>query len=126
MKTHIQLHQWTTYRLEENFHSPTTFTPERWLPESIDNPSSLYYKDQRHAVQVFSLGPRNCIGKNLAWAELRLILSRMLWNFDIGAIRGSDGAEKIVDWTKQKTWVLVQKEPLEVRLTCAQSQLRLM
>jgi hypothetical protein len=41
----------------------------------------------------------------------------MIWNFDIEIARDVDGKLRSLDWAKQKTWVLVQKEPLEVKLT---------
>lgn len=34
--------------------------------------------DDRQAFQPFVLGPRNCIGRNLAYAEIRLILAKVL------------------------------------------------
>ncbi|PVH81206.1 cytochrome P450 [Cadophora sp. DSE1049] len=60
-----------------NFHLPKSFIPERFLGDerSVD--------DNRHALNPFSLGPRNCIGKNLAYAEMHLILAHVFWNFDI-------------------------------------------
>ncbi|CAG8977557.1 hypothetical protein HYALB_00012996, partial [Hymenoscyphus albidus] len=118
--TNISLHSWSTYRSSANFHNPLQFVPERWLQSSITDETSPYYNDKRYAVQVFSLGPRGCLGKNLAWAELRLILARMIWNFDIEIACDADGNAKLLDWTKQKTWVLVEKEPLEVKLTSVQ------
>ena len=67
-------------------------------------------------LQPFSFGPRNCIGKNLAYAELRLILARVIWNFDLAMPRGllqKDGDY----WAKQRAYVLVEKEPLVVQLS---------
>ncbi|GAB1319228.1 hypothetical protein MFIFM68171_09438 [Madurella fahalii] len=43
---------------------------------------SKFAADDKTAYQPFSYGPRSCIGKRLAWAEMRLILSRNLWRFD--------------------------------------------
>lgn len=59
----------------------------------------------------FSTGPRDCIGKNLAYAEIRLIMSRLLWNFDIELV---DGYEK---WNEnQRVFFVWQKGPLMVKL----------
>jgi cytochrome P450 len=55
--TTIGVHHMTTYRREEFFRKPDEFHPERWLgdPEFKD--------DKLDAVENFSVGPRNCIGK---------------------------------------------------------------
>lgn len=59
--------------------------------------------------QPFHVGGRNCLGQNIAWAEMRLIIGRMVWNFDI-----SPACD--LDWTKQKTFMLWQKEPFYICL----------
>ncbi|KAF7905815.1 hypothetical protein EAF00_000094 [Botryotinia globosa] len=65
----------------EYFHKPSEFHPERWL--AANDPSSPFYNDNRNAGQVFGVGPRFCIGKPLAMAELQLVLARMVWRFDL-------------------------------------------
>ena len=40
-----------------NFEDPDSFIPERWLKDP------KYAGDDRTALQPFSFGPRNCIGK---------------------------------------------------------------
>lgn len=64
-------------------------------------------------MQPFAVGPRNCIGRNLAYLEMRLILARLLWNFDVEASDGKGGPE----WRGQKVFILWEKTPLEVNLT---------
>ena len=44
--------------------------------------------------------------------EMQLILARMMWNFDITA----EDESKILDWSKLETQLLVQKQPVMVRL----------
>jgi cytochrome P450 len=73
--TNISFSQWSAYRSPGNFSQPNEFIPERWLQS---NRASQFATDKRNTLQPFSFGPRNCIGKNLAYAELRLILSRMI------------------------------------------------
>lgn len=116
-QTNISLNQYTAYRCPLNFHRPNEFLPERWLP-SLKS-CSQFSHDRKDVLQPFSFGTRNCIGKSLAYAELRLILARMIWNFDLGwNLKGGRGKEYL--WEKQKTFVLVEKVPLEVRLTVVQ------
>lgn len=44
--------------------------------------------------------------------EMQLVLARMMWNFDITAVDES----KILDWNKLETQLLVQKQPVIVKL----------
>ncbi|KAL4995183.1 cytochrome P450 [Aspergillus recurvatus] len=100
--TTVSVHQSAAYRSASNFHLPDDFIPERWLPGARNDPSSPFYNDNRAVVQPFSVGPRNCIGRNLAFAEMRVILARVLWNFDLELCRES------VNWSEQKSYALDQ------------------
>ncbi|KAM0806079.1 putative benzoate 4-monooxygenase cytochrome P450 [Usnea florida] len=103
----VGVHQWSTYRNSANFASPDVFDPERWLSD----PPRKYRGDDKTALQPFSLGPRGCIGRSLAYIEMRSILTRVLWNFDIQIDKTSSG------WMEQKEYTLWDKPPLWVRLT---------
>ncbi|GKZ77674.1 hypothetical protein AnigIFM56816_011415 [Aspergillus niger] len=109
-KTNVSVHQSAAYRSPLNFYRPEEFIPERWLPQSKNDPSSPFYHDNRDVLQPFSVGPRNCIGRNLAYAEMRVILARVLWNFDI------ELCEESRDWHNQKSYNLWAKPPLMCRL----------
>ena len=50
------------------------------------------------------------MGRHLAWAEMRLVLARLVWAFDVEA------TGKSLKWAELRTFLLVEKEPLEVRL----------
>ncbi|KAI5197522.1 putative P450 monooxygenase [Aureobasidium subglaciale] len=88
--TSIAVSQYIANRSSLNFADPTRFVPERWLPK----PPSKYAGDNLAIVQPFSFGPRNCLGKNLAYAELRLVFTNMLFNFDIELDLRSAGWEE--------------------------------
>lgn len=92
------------YRSSQHFADPDAFHPERFLGDT------KYAGDKRHVVQPFSVGPRNCIGQSLAWAELRTILARLVWNFEMRICEESRG------WERQKVHILWQKGGLMVRL----------
>lgn len=48
---------------------------------------------------------------SLGWAEMKMILAKMIWSFDIEL---SESQKK--DWSDQKIWVLHEKGPLFVKL----------
>ncbi|MCJ1235343.1 hypothetical protein MMC14_003311 [Varicellaria rhodocarpa] len=100
----IGVHQWSTHNSERNFKDPQKYVPERWLGDP------QYADDDRSAMQPFSIGPRNCLGKNLAYAEMRSILARMLWNFDMELCVESE------KWNEQKVFILWDKPPLNIVL----------
>ncbi|KAF7874337.1 hypothetical protein EAF04_003009 [Stromatinia cepivora] len=77
--TSISLPSYHLFRSPVHFHNPNSFVPSRWLPCSTSpdlNTNSLYKNDNREVVQAFSVGPRQCMGKHLAWAEMRLVLAK--------------------------------------------------
>ena len=110
--TVVSIPQWSTYQSASNFSSPTSFAPERWLERST---SSTYIIDRKDAFQPFSLGPHNCPGRSLAYLEMRLILVRMLWNFDIELVKGMG----LPAWGRQKIYWFWDKQPTHVRLSSA-------
>ncbi|KAH7126010.1 hypothetical protein EDB81DRAFT_810281 [Dactylonectria macrodidyma] len=36
----------------------------------------------------FSLGPRGCFGKRLAYLEMRIVLALLMWNFRFAKLQG--------------------------------------
>ncbi|KAI1260798.1 cytochrome P450 [Xylariaceae sp. FL1019] len=101
--TRVSVHQTATYRSPANFKNPDKFAPERWLGDPV------YRNDNRDAHQPFSVGPRNCIGMNMAWHEMRLLLAKLLWNFDIDSDVGPE-------WADQNVYVIWDRKPLMCRL----------
>ena len=107
--TSLGVHQLSTGRSAENFKDPMEFRPERWLGDPE------YKNDHLDAMEPFSVGPRNCLGKNLAWHEMRLILATMLYHFDLRL------CEESREWDEQKVYVLWEKKELMCRLSIAGS-----
>ena len=97
------------YRSEAYWKHADEFHPERWLPEG-QRPAE-FDSDRREGFQPFSYGPRACIAMNLAYAEMRYILARFLWNFDI---EGTKQSEKWMD--DQKAYLVWDKPGLFVHL----------
>lgn len=104
----VGVHAWSASHSPKNFHRASEFIPERWL---VQDPSSPFTGDHHAASQPFSFGPRNCLGRPFAYSEMRMILARVLWKFDLELSPESDG------WEKQKVYTLWDKGPLMVKLS---------
>ncbi|KAH8763760.1 cytochrome P450 [Diaporthe sp. PMI_573] len=103
--TVVSVAQLPTYHSTRNFSQPFSFQPERFLrPEQ-------YPDDKPGAIQPFGIGPRDCIGKNLAYAEVKMILARILHNFDMELVNPDE------DWMDQKAFFIWTKPPLNIYLT---------
>ncbi|KAH8686184.1 cytochrome P450 monooxygenase [Ilyonectria robusta] len=103
--TKVEVWQWATHHNPANFTRPDEFIPERWLGDP------RFANDKVEAFQPFSVGSRNCIGKNLAYAEMRLILARLVWNFDIQVAEESRG------WDDRSAFYLLwEKGPMNMYL----------
>lgn len=102
MQTAVGVHALSATRSPRNFHLPDSFIPDRWLPSS----PSCFATDHRAACQPFSTGPRGCLGKSLAYHELRLILARLLWGFDLALCPESDQGKR---WDAQRVYMLWEK-----------------
>ncbi|KAL4930696.1 cytochrome P450 [Aspergillus undulatus] len=109
--TKVSVHQYAAYTSPLNFHLPHSFIPDRWLAPATKDPSSPFFNDTRGVLQPFSVGPRNCIGRNLAYAEMRVILARVLWNFDLSL------CEESSNWNEQRSYTLWEKGALMCRLS---------
>ncbi|PVH91797.1 cytochrome P450 [Periconia macrospinosa] len=104
--TVVSLAQYAAYHSERNFKDPDSFVPERWMPEG----QKEYGSDDARAFVPFLHGPRNCLGRNLAYHEMRLVLTSVLLNFDL------ELADDTV-WTDQNVYLLWDKKPLMIKLT---------
>ncbi|KAF3763603.1 cytochrome P450 [Cryphonectria parasitica EP155] len=105
--THVGVWQWAANHYSANWAKPFEYHPERW----IDGQNAEFAADQREAMQPFSYGPRNCIGRNLAYAEMRTIIARLVFAFDLKL------APEGENWLRgQKVFNLWRKPPLWVHL----------
>lgn len=73
------VHFWSLHRDIRNFSPhPTSFWPDRWLIASgeakYDGPADQPFVHNLNAFVPFSFGPSNCVGKNLAMQEMRMVV----------------------------------------------------
>ncbi|RDW86029.1 cytochrome P450-6 [Coleophoma crateriformis] len=82
--TSVSVAPFATTHNPKNFKDPDIFRPERWMDPKCT--------DKLNASNPFSLGPRACMGQNMAWIELRILAAKMIFLFDFEAI------DKEIDW----------------------------
>nr|VWO96798.1 Cytochrome P450 monooxygenase AKT7 (EC (AK-toxin biosynthesis protein 7) [Ganoderma boninense] len=71
----------------DNFYpSPQEFLPDRWLPEGL-GPET---RTNKAMLASFSYGAHSCIGKVLAYHQMRLALARLMLAFDFELQDGFD------------------------------------
>jgi len=99
--------QRTANRSPHNFIEPDSFVPERWL----DDADLRFAQDNKAVFEPFMVGPRGCLGKAIAWAEMNLTLAKLILNFDM-----EPSAKTIGDWTDTKVWLVHEKSPMYVKI----------
>ncbi|KAL4246842.1 Cytochrome P450 superfamily protein [Abortiporus biennis] len=92
--TQVRIPTYTLHRDPRNFSPyPDTFWPDRWLIAEGRQESKEEIVHQVNAFIPFSFGPANCVGKNLAWTQLRMVLVALLHKFEIKPVKGWDADE---------------------------------
>ncbi|PTD07100.1 Isotrichodermin C-15 hydroxylase [Fusarium culmorum] len=61
---------------------PDEYRPERWLKEH-QGPGTPFENDVRTAWRPFSLGPRVCVGREMALQSIRLAVAKIVHTFDM-------------------------------------------
>ena len=86
----------------ENFFDAGAFRPERWLPCNDE----LGAHNPRVSL-AFGAGPRVCPGRSLALFECVAVLSMLVRNFELEAVR-SERVEELLEFTMQLKGVRVR------------------
>ncbi|KAF2251956.1 pisatin demethylase [Trematosphaeria pertusa] len=109
--TTVSVCMWAATHSERNFSDPYVFRPERWLDREKNT------TDKLGASNPFSLGPRGCIGRNLSYMEMRLIIGKLLWHNDVemyGENRVWDPRREYENMVVYNNWI---KPSLKLKLT---------
>lgn len=89
-QTHCQTSLFALARSSRFFHDPMRFRPQRWLPSDHALYDTLFSKDHIKGLPVFSLGPRVCLGREMAWMQGKLFMAKILWMFDLVKVSGQN------------------------------------
>lgn len=100
----VSVSAWAATHSEANFHKPYEFIPERWIDPDCT--------DKKEGSQPFMLGSRVCLGRNLALLEMRAIVAKMMWTYDM------ELKNKDLDWDRDnQCFTLWRKPSLMVNFT---------
>lgn len=98
---YVSADAWTmTHDARNNMSDPEKFEPERWLDGGGSSSKKPY-------SQPFMIGPRSCLGVNLAWLEMKLTLAKMVYSFDFEVAPETRGK----DWARDCQLLLLWKKP---------------
>lgn len=109
LQTRLGVRTFAVNRSEKYFVRPDEFIPERWMPQG-ERPAAFDH-DRFSASKPFSVGFHSCLGRHLAWLEMRLILTRTLWAFDV-----SEDKDKAVFFDDFPMMMMVEKLDMYLRL----------
>lgn len=73
------------------------YKPERWITEKGTIRHEPSYK-----FIAFHSGPRSCLGKNMAFTQIKLVVAAMLYNFEIRPVEGYVPKPKVSIVTQPK------------------------
>ncbi|KAF2848188.1 benzoate 4-monooxygenase cytochrome-like protein P450 [Plenodomus tracheiphilus IPT5] len=109
---------------QDIYPEPFNFRPERWI-ESEDKTVGSHAESvaaAREAFCAFSFGSRGCVGKNLAWLEMRIIVAKTLWMFEVkpdptnklgaGDPKGRPGRQREDEYQTYEMFVSNRKGPV--------------
>ncbi|KAG4132239.1 hypothetical protein ERO13_D08G019800v2 [Gossypium hirsutum] len=88
------------------------FKPKRWLPggDGVFKPSDQF------KFPAFHCGPRTCLGKDMAFVQMKTIVVALMREFEIIAVDGGASAEKMMDPPYTLSFLLKMRGGFLVRL----------
>ncbi|KAJ7960570.1 putative Cytochrome P450 [Quillaja saponaria] len=87
------------------------FKPERWL-----NDEGVYQPLDPFRYPVFHSGPRICLGKEMAFVQMKSVAAAVLYEYELVAADGGGTAEKMMDPPYMLTLLLRMRGGFLVRL----------
>lgn len=104
--TEVGVPHYAIHHEESYYPEPFRYMPERWLVKGEhDDRGTEQLALAQSAFCPFSIGPRGCVGKIMAYQEMMTVLARVLWEYDLRLEPGSElggGDEKGVDGRQRR------------------------
>lgn len=93
---------WTIHHNPAYYPEPFTFNPDRWIASS-SSASEDSVALARAAFCPFSIGPRGCAGKRIAYLEVSLALATLLWTYDVRLPTEGEGGGEVRGGVQRQT-----------------------
>lgn len=116
---HYALHHNEAY-----YSDPFDFKPSRWLVGSEKGITEGSVQLAQSALCAFSIGPRGCLGKGMAYLETSIVLARIIFLYDMriapgtslgeGRPDGPDGRRRREEYQLIDTFVSKAHDPMVV------------
>ncbi|KAK4482443.1 hypothetical protein RD792_009600 [Penstemon davidsonii] len=87
------------------------FKPERWLDDN-----GIFQPCDQFKFPVFHCGPRMCLGKDMAYVQMKSIATAIMCEFDVVAVDGGGCPERLANPPYTLSLLLKMKGGLPVRL----------
>ncbi|KAI5776266.1 cytochrome P450 [Geopyxis carbonaria] len=89
---------WALHRNPTYYNNPESYRPQRWTDAETDGGDGDKGLD---AFTPFSIGARGCIGKGVAYLELRMVLARCAWRWGVWEPVGGQGGQGEGEWGEE-------------------------
>ncbi|KAK7822870.1 cytochrome p450 94a1 [Quercus suber] len=87
------------------------FRPERWLNDDGD-----FQPSDQFRFPVFHCGPRICLGKEMAYVQMKSVVAALMFEFEIMAVDGGASPEKMMNPPYMLSLLLKMRGGLPVRI----------
>lgn len=105
---------------DDVYPEPFKFQPGRWILGEGATPESLALAEAGFCA--FITGSRGCIGKNLAWLEMMIVMAKLVWNFEMrsdakdqtgaGNVDGPYGRREVEQYQLKEYFVAMRDGPM--------------
>ncbi|KAI1650896.1 cytochrome P450 monooxygenase-like protein [Daldinia loculata] len=91
---------WALMRNQEVYGDPEVFRPERWILDESTGVTQEAIAQAKSCFHPFLSGPGNCVGQNLAMANIFITVARLLYHLDVRRVPGSTfgGGSPTMGW----------------------------
>ncbi|SCV72156.1 BQ2448_4850 [Microbotryum intermedium] len=88
--TILSVPSYTIHHLDDVWGDPWEYRPERWLEEGGK-------ELETKCLNIFSFGPRSCVGRNVAMMELLIFVATFIYRYDFKLAEGDNQKMEVAE-----------------------------